>query len=92
MDLIEVHTDLMEALNAGQVILLAAPSAFLHATIQHVPKESVKDKQWISVIKGIIPETDQVPAEYIHSRFDIAWKNLAMITGPSHAEEIALER
>lgn len=92
MDLIEVHTDLAAALNAAQVILLAIPSAFLHATIQHIPKELVKDKQWISVIKGIIPETDQVPAEYIHSHYDVEWENLAMLTGPSHAEEIALER
>ena len=46
----------------------------------------------ITAIKGIVPEENLVCSDYFHQAYDIPYDNLACIGGPSHAEEVALER
>ena len=46
----------------------------------------------ITAIKGIVPDENLVCSEYFHQVYDVPYENLACIGGPSHAEEVALER
>ena len=46
----------------------------------------------VTAIKGIVPDENLVCSEYFHEAFDVPYDNLACIGGPSHAEEVALER
>lgn len=46
----------------------------------------------MTAIKGIVPEENLVCSEYFHQVYDVPYDNLAVIGGPSHAEEVALER
>ena len=43
-------------------------------------------------IKGIIPERNQIVGEYIQNEYHVPLKQIGVITGPCHAEEVALER
>jgi glycerol-3-phosphate dehydrogenase len=43
-------------------------------------------------IKGIVPETSLIVGEHFHFKYDIPYYNIGVITGPCHAEEVALER
>ncbi|PIZ06659.1 MAG: glycerol-3-phosphate dehydrogenase, partial [Flavobacteriales bacterium CG_4_10_14_0_8_um_filter_32_5] len=45
-----------------------------------------------SAIKGVIPEYNQIPAEYFHLNFNVPYNKIGMIAGPCHAEEVAMER
>lgn len=87
-----VSTDIHEIIQQSNILVIAVPSAFLHSVLEPVSAESLKDKFIVSAVKGIVPETHQVPAVYFNENFDIPFAKLAMISGPCHAEEVALER
>ena len=55
-------------------------------------KTRIKDKFIVTAIKGIVPDENLICSEYFHQVFDVPHENLACLGGPSHAEEVALER
>lgn len=73
------------------VIVLDTPSAFLKSTLEPLT-ESLKDKFIISAIKGIVPDEFVTVAEYVNSRYNIPFDQIGIITGPSHAEEVAKKK
>lgn len=83
-------SNIEEALQASNTIILAVPSAFLHSVIQGVklpPK-----KTYVSAIKGIEPNSKRVIAEYLKESHEIELEQVVLISGPCHAEEVALEK
>ena len=68
------------------------------AGIHHLDAElknmtvSLSDKIIFSAIKGIVPETSLIVGEHFHVHYKIPYENIGVITGPCHAEEVALER
>ena len=92
LDKINVSTDLREIITSSEIILIAAPSAFLSAIFKDLPKELMEGKTVFSAVKGIIPEYHAIPARFIHKTFDTPYENIGIICGPCHAEEVALER
>lgn len=83
--------DINDVINTADVLIFAIPSAFLEGELQKVTV-SLKDKIIFSAIKGIVPETGLIVGEHFHEKYDIPFKNIGVITGPCHAEEVALER
>jgi glycerol-3-phosphate dehydrogenase (NAD(P)+) len=55
-------------------------------------KENLSKKIIFSAIKGIVPETGLIVGEHFHLQHQIPFENIGVITGPCHAEEVALER
>jgi glycerol-3-phosphate dehydrogenase (NAD(P)+) len=53
---------------------------------------SLKDKFVNSAVKGIIAEKNRIIGEYLHNKFEVPYENIGVLTGPCHAEEVALER
>jgi glycerol-3-phosphate dehydrogenase (NAD(P)+) len=45
-----------------------------------------------SAIKGIIPSSGLIVGEHFHEKLKVSFENIGVITGPCHAEEVALER
>ncbi len=95
---VEFHTEQLfltdnidEAVSRSDVLIFAIPSAFL---VDELEKLSVpiKDKIIFSAIKGIVPDTGKIVGEHFHDTYDIPFENIGVITGPCHAEEVALER
>ena len=72
-------------------LVLAVPSVFLKSTLNSL-NISIKEKIIFSAIKGIVPENNTIVGEFIHNQYDVPYKNIGVITGPCHAEEVALER
>jgi glycerol-3-phosphate dehydrogenase (NAD(P)+) len=52
----------------------------------------VSKKTIVSAVKGIIPESSLLVGEHFHDVYKIPFENIAVIAGPCHAEEVALER
>lgn len=82
-----INTTIKEA----DVIIFAIPSAFLTAELEKL-NVSLKDKIIFSAIKGIVPESGLIVGEHFHEKYDIPFENIGVLTGPCHAEEVALER
>ena len=84
--------DLHQAIEASEWIILAVPAAFLNATLQTVSAKQLSDKKIFSAIKGILPHTKQIVGEYMNQSFGVPLEQIGVITGPCHAEEVALEK
>ena len=84
---IVVSDDINQVVAAADIVILATPSSYLKLYLEPLTV-SLKDKLIISAIKGIVPEQYQTVTEYIHSRYDIPFSQLGVVTGPSHAEGI----
>jgi glycerol-3-phosphate dehydrogenase (NAD(P)+) len=80
-----------EAVSAADILIFAIPSAFLEKELTKL-SVSLKDKTIFSAIKGIVPESGKIVGEHFHDLYDIPFKQIGVITGPCHAEEVALER
>lgn len=90
-DKITITDDINFVVANADIIILAVPSAFLDATLKPLT-ESMSGKFVISAIKGIIPEGFLTIAEYINQKYNLPFSQIGVITGPCHAEEVALER
>jgi len=83
--------DINQAVKYADYIIFAIPSAFLATELKKLT-ESLENKIIFSAIKGIVPETSLIVGEHFHVHYKIPYDNIGVITGPCHAEEVALER
>jgi glycerol-3-phosphate dehydrogenase (NAD(P)+) len=84
-------THIDEAVAYADILVFAIPSAFLSQELAKLTL-SLEGKTIFSAIKGIVPETFLIVGEHFHQKFEIPYENIGVITGPCHAEEVALER
>lgn len=93
-DLSRIHpsSDLASVIKASDVLVIAIPSAFVYSVFNGFHVDGLKDKILFSAIKGIVPQYHSIPARFFHKEFDIPYERIGIISGPCHAEEIALER
>lgn len=88
---LRLTSNINEAIKYADYIIFAIPSAFLSSELSKLT-ESIKDKVIFSAIKGIVPETSLIVGEHFNKEYGIPFENIGVITGPCHAEEVALER
>ena len=88
---ITFYSDINQVIEESDTLIFATPSPFLK---QHLAKvtTSLKDKFIISAIKGIVPDENSLVTDYFAEFFEVPMDHIAVISGPCHAEEIALER
>jgi len=92
LEKVEVTSDLSHAITKSQIVILAVPSAFLKPTIENIPNNLFRDKIVFSAIKGIVPDELLIVGDYLNQKCEIPYENIGVITGPCHAEEVAMER
>ncbi|MDO4728166.1 MAG: NAD(P)H-dependent glycerol-3-phosphate dehydrogenase [Bacteroidota bacterium] len=80
-----------EAIEYADYLIFAIPSAFLESELQKITAP-LTDKIIISSIKGIVPKSSLIVGEHFHQKYNVPYENIAVIAGPCHAEEVALER
>ncbi|MFR9651005.1 MAG: NAD(P)H-dependent glycerol-3-phosphate dehydrogenase [Rikenellaceae bacterium] len=91
LDKLYLSSDINDIVAKHDIIILAMPSAFIKEFLLPLT-ESLKGKFVVSAIKGIVPGDYLTIVEYLHKHYDLSYKQLGIISGPSHAEEIAMER
>ena len=89
---INVGTNLEELVSPADIVIIATPSAFLTSIFDGFPNELLASKIVFSAVKGIVPEYNAIPARFIHKTFGTPYDAIGIISGPCHAEEVALER
>ncbi|WP_010522669.1 NAD(P)H-dependent glycerol-3-phosphate dehydrogenase [Aquimarina agarivorans] len=88
---LNISSDINTVIEKADYIIFAIPSAFLHSELQKL-RVAITDKVIFSAIKGIVPETSLIVGEHFHDFYKIPFENIGVITGPCHAEEVALEK
>lgn len=89
---INFYTDVKACFKNSDIIVLAVPSAFLFDTISSLDEKDFEGKIFFSAIKGIVPQHNLIVGEYLNKLFKVPLSNIGVITGPCHAEEVALEK
>lgn len=88
---LKLSNDINEIIAYADFIVFAVPSAFIGAELQKLTV-SLQGKVVISAIKGIMPESGKLVGSHFNDHYGIPIKSIAVIAGPCHAEEVALEK
>jgi glycerol-3-phosphate dehydrogenase (NAD(P)+) len=80
-----------EAIDNSDILIIAIPAPFLEKSLETY-NGKFDDKFIVSAVKGIIPVHNMTVAEYFNRVYNVPFGSVAIISGPCHAEEIALER
>lgn len=88
---LKLSSDINELIDYADYLIFVIPSAFVQAELDKI-NTSLEGKILFSAIKGIIPETGLIVGEHFHEILKVPFENIGVITGPCHAEEVALER
>ena len=91
MNEITFSTDINKIAEAYDTLVFVTPSPYLKNHLRKL-KTRIKDKFIVTAIKGIVPDENLICSEYFHQVYDIPYDNLACVGGPSHAEEVAMQR
>ncbi|MDT0556508.1 NAD(P)H-dependent glycerol-3-phosphate dehydrogenase [Patiriisocius hiemis] len=88
---LKLSNDINEMVRYADYLIFVIPSAFIYSELEKVT-ESLKGKVIFSAIKGIVPETSLIVGDHFYTHHNIPFEDIGVITGPCHAEEVALER
>ena len=88
---LKLSNDINKMVIYADYLIFVIPSAFLYTELKKL-NVSLKGKIIFSAIKGIVPETSLIVGDHFFSNLKIPFKDIGVITGPCHAEEVALER
>ncbi|MCQ2267417.1 MAG: glycerol-3-phosphate dehydrogenase [Bacteroidaceae bacterium] len=88
---ITFSSDINEIVKKSDTLIMVTPSPYVKSHLKKL-RVSLRDKFVVTAIKGVVPDENLAVSEYLHKVYDVPEENLAVIGGPSHAEEVALER
>lgn len=83
--------DLNQVVRDADILVFVVPAQYLKAWLEPLT-ESFDGKFIVSAIKGIIPDDDLTIGEYFNQRHGIPYDRIGIVSGPSHAEEVAQGR
>ncbi len=91
-NLISLTTDIVEAIEKNDLIIIATPAAFIEEAFSACKPDALKDKFVFTATKGMIPGLNIIPVYFFQQKLGVQEKNTGIICGPCHAEEVALEK
>lgn len=89
---VKVFTDPQACVKEAGAVVFAVPAAFIKPVLDQLQVGDLRHKIIISAVKGIIPEEGLLLTDYIEQHFLIHKDQMAVVGGPCHAEEVALEK
>jgi len=87
-----VSSDIAQIIAAADFVVLNVPAAFLRDSLKDITPAQLKGKKVVSAIKGIVPEDNLIIGEFLHHKYELPYEDILVISGPCHAEEVALEK
>ena len=84
--------DLAEVVAESDILIIAVPSAHLNTVLEAQDLPGFAEKTVFSAIKGLVSDDHHIPARYLHKVMGVPYERLGLISGPSHAEEVAREQ
>ena len=88
---INFSSDINKVVKESDTLIFVTPSPYLKSHLKKL-KTKLKDKFIVTAIKGIVPDENLIVSDYFHQMYDVPEENIAVLAGPCHAEEVALER
>lgn len=89
---ISLYNNINDAIISSDIVIFVIPSVFFKTTISKLSVNNLKNKFVVSAIKGMVPEDNLIVGEFFHKYYNVPLKSIGIISGPCHAEEVALGR
>jgi len=89
---LSVSHNMNDVLREADVLVFCIPAAFLQQGLNSMDPSLLQNKTIVSAIKGIVPETNEIIADYFKNHFGVPYRQFVVVSGPSHAEEVAQEK
>ena len=89
---INFYSEVKSVIRDSSDLLFMLPSAFVSKTLEGLKPDDFACKKIHSAIKGLVPSTAQIITDYLHDNFAVSYDDMTVISGPSHAEEVAQEK
>jgi glycerol-3-phosphate dehydrogenase (NAD(P)+) len=87
---VEISSSIQKVVSDAELVVTAVPSQYLRAVAQEMALHLHKGVLVCSVSKGIELKTFKRMSEVLHETARIPKKNIAALSGPSHAEEVSV--
>lgn len=91
IDRIRFSSDINEICTEADSLLLAMPSPYIKEHLKKIEVD-LSEKNIISAVKGIVPDDNLIVTDYMHKAYNTDLSRTLVLSGPCHAEEVALER
>lgn len=88
---LKLSSNINETVKNSDILIFVIPASFIRVWMEPLT-ETFQNKFVVSAIKGIVPEDDSTIAEFFNRSYNVPFNQIGIISGPSHAEEVALER
>lgn len=88
---INFSSDLNKVVQDSDTLILVTPSPYLKSHLKKL-KVSIREKLIAIAIKGLVPDDNITISQYFQQAFNVPEDNITTIGGPSHAEEVAMDR
>ncbi len=90
-DRLRMSSDINEVVRSADVLIFCIPSAFFIGEASKIT-EPLGDKFVISAIKGFVCQDNITIAEYFNRVQGLPFDRIGVLSGPSHAEEVAMRK
>lgn len=90
-DHIRFTSNINHLVSTSDILIFATPSPFLKQHLRKLRKR-IDKKIIVSAIKGIVPDENLIITDFFEQVYNVPKENIAVLAGPCHAEEVALER
>ena len=88
---LKISSDISQVVSEADLLIIAIPSAFLSQELEKL-NQGLDGKIIFSAVKGVVPESMLIVGEHLNKKLNVPMEKIGVIAGPSHAEEIAMER
>ena len=88
---IDFTSDINEACRSCDTLLLVMPSPYFKGHLENLT-EDISGKAVVSAVKGIVPGENELITDYMAKHYGVDPLKLLVVSGPCHAEEVALDR
>ncbi len=92
LTVVNVISNTKEVIQKSDIIFIILPSAFIEQSFEGLTEYDFKNKFIFSATKGMIPSCNKTVCSFLNEQYNVPFSNLGFVSGPSHAEEVALER
>ena len=87
---VKASSTIKDVVTDAELVVFAVPSQYLRAVVQEVAPCLSRGTLVCSVAKGIEIGTFKRMSEVVHEEARVPRKNIAVLSGPSHAEEVSV--
>lgn len=88
---IRFFSNINQIVMQSDTLIIAIPSPYLKLQLKRM-RQDISQKFILIATKGIVPDENMLISDYLHEFYQVPYNNIATISGPCHAEEVAYER